>query len=178
MSAAVNPYAAPRAAVADVNEDTDGVQPVRTWSSQGRIGRLRYLAHLSGAYFLFAFLAGGLRGGLAAVGMQTAGTVVLGLGAIVYFVFAILKAIQRSHDMDWSGWSILLALIPLVGFVWIFKAGSQGGNRFGAPPPPNTLGVKILGWIFPAIMLVGILAAIAIPAYSDYSKRARAAQMK
>jgi uncharacterized membrane protein YhaH (DUF805 family) len=175
---AVNPYAPPRAAVDDVIDDAGGVQPVRMWSSQGRIARLRFLAHMTGAYILFGFLGMGVGAGLAAAGLDTLGTVVIGIGGIAYFVFLIFKFIQRSHDMDWSGWTVLIALIPLVGLLWIFKGGTEGANRFGAPAPANTLGVKILGLMFPVIGLVGILAAIALPAYSDYSKRAKAAQMK
>jgi hypothetical protein len=54
--------------------------------------------------------------------------------------------------------------------------GSRGENRFGPPPPPNTWGVRVLGVILPVIALVGILAAIAIPSYKNYTDRARAAQ--
>jgi hypothetical protein len=72
---------------------------------------------------------------------------------------------------------ILLMIIPFVAFIWLFKAGTQGANRFGAPPPPNTTGVKILGYSFPVlIVLFGILAAIALPAYQDYVRRAQEAQ--
>jgi hypothetical protein len=78
--------------------------------------------------------------------------------------------------MDWSGWTILLAIIPLVGLIWLFKAGSPGENRFGAPPPPNTTGVKVLGLIFPLIAFIGIVAAIALPAYQTYVKRAQESQ--
>ncbi|MDB5857133.1 MAG: putative rane protein [Ramlibacter sp.] len=175
---AVNPYAPPRAAVADVDELSNEVQPVRMWSSQGRIGRLRFLAHMAGAYFLFGFLGVGVGAGLGGAGLRTLAMVVIGLGTIAYFVFIVFKFIQRSHDMDWSGWSVLLAIIPLAGLVWVFKGGSAGANRFGGPPPANTLGVKILALIVPITAVIGILAAIALPAYSDYSKRARQAQMK
>jgi hypothetical protein len=74
--------------------------------------------------------------------------------------------------MDWSGWTVLLTLIPFVALIWVFKRGSEGTNSYGAPPPPNTLGVKILGLLLPVLAVVGILAAIAIPAYVEYTRRA------
>ena len=175
-----NPYAPPRAAVADVIDDGGGVQPVQMWSSQGRIGRLRFLAHMTGAYLvliLVAFVLGAIFG---LIGLPKVASVVGGLGGLVYMVFALLKTIQRSHDMDWSGWTCLLALIPFVGLVWIFKGGSQGSNRFGAPAPANTTGVKILGLVLPVLMFIGIIlaVAVAVPAYDKYVQRAKAAQMK
>jgi Tfp pilus assembly major pilin PilA len=36
--------------------------------------------------------------------------------------------------------------------------------------------VKILAFLFPAIMVIGILAAVALPAYQSYTKRAKASQ--
>lgn len=174
--ATMNPYAPPQAHVDDVEDGDVGTQPVKTWSAQGRVGRLRYLAHLMAAYLLVAVagFVGGLLGGIAR--SETLGTVVVGAAVAVYLLFTVLKTIQRSHDMDWSGWTSLLALIPFVGLIWIFKGGSQGRNRFGAPPPPNGLGVKVLALLFPAIALVGIIAAISIPAYQGYAKKAQMQQ--
>jgi len=57
----------------------------------------------------------------------------------------------------------------------VFKPGSEGSNEYGAPAPPNTTGVKILGVLLPLFYLVGILAAIAIPAYAEYTRRAAGA---
>jgi uncharacterized membrane protein YhaH (DUF805 family) len=162
-----NPYAAPRAAVSDVEVEQE-YQEVELWSASGRIGRLRYLAHSTGAWLL-AGVAAAL---LAALMGATAGVIVAGVLYIAATVFSILAAIKRSHDMDWSGWTVLLTLIPIVGLIWVFVRGTQGSNRYGAPPPPNTTGVKILGFMLPAIFVVGVLAAIAIPAYVDYQKRA------
>jgi Tfp pilus assembly protein PilE len=53
--------------------------------------------------------------------------------------------------------------------------GVQGPNRFGNPPPPNTLGAILLALVLPLIAIIGIIAAIAIPAYMDYVERAREA---
>lgn len=175
---AVNPYAPPRARVADVYQDADEFQPVKTWSGEGRIGRLRYLAHLTGGYILFAMLAGAVSGVLGAARMPTAATVIVSIGAIIYFIFAVLKNIQRSHDMNWSGWWGLVALIPVVGLIWMFVSGTKGSNQYGAPPPPNTFGVKVLGLLLPIIFTIGVVAAIALPAYSEYVKRAKTAQVR
>jgi uncharacterized membrane protein YhaH (DUF805 family) len=46
--------------------------------------------------------------------------------------------IRRLHDLDKSGWWVLLIFIPLIGviilLVWACKKGTEGDNRFGANP--------------------------------------------
>jgi uncharacterized membrane protein YhaH (DUF805 family) len=46
--------------------------------------------------------------------------------------------IRRLHDIDRSGWWVLIALIPLVGWivllVWDCTEGTGGDNRFGPDP--------------------------------------------
>jgi len=162
-----NPYAAPRAEVGDV-EVAQEYQEIQMWSASGRIGRLRYLAYFTGSMLL----AGAVAGLLGAILDQA----LAGIAAIALYVavtvYSIITSIKRSHDMDWSGWTVLLTLIPLVGLIWVFKSGTPGPNSYGAPPPPNSTGVKILGFLLPALFIVGMLAAIAIPAYVDYQKRA------
>lgn len=45
---------------------------------------------------------------------------------------------RRLHDIDKSGWWLLLALIPVLGwilmFYWLAQPGTSGDNRFGTPP--------------------------------------------
>jgi uncharacterized membrane protein YhaH (DUF805 family) len=172
-----NPYAAPNAAVADTHADHAGVGTLNLWSARGRIGRLRYVAWGTGAYLLFGVV-------LAMVplllGSRARGTgeALIGLLVIPMVVLWTFWAIQRAHDMDRSGWQVLLMLIPVIGiiwtFIWLFGRGTPHANRYGPPPPPNSLGVKILGTVFPALVIIGILAAVALPAYNDYVKRAQA----
>jgi len=168
-----NPYAPPQAVVADIADAGDGaLQEVHIFAWRGRIGRLRFLAYSMLMYLVVSVL-GGVVG---ATSMSP--TAALWLISPVSIGLMLMVAIQRGHDMGYSGWSVLLMLIPLVGLVWVFKAGTPGVNRFGAPPVPNTLGVKIAALIFPAIAVIGILAAIALPAYQAYTLKAKAAQMK
>jgi uncharacterized membrane protein YhaH (DUF805 family) len=169
MIMAANPYTPPRAEVADVG--TEEFQEIQLWSIHGRIGRLRYLAYISGSYVMLVFAVMALT---AALG-PTASLIMI-VGYIAMLVFYVFTTIKRSHDMDMSGWMSLLTLIPFVGLIWVFKSGSRGENRFGAPPPPNTLGIKILGLIFPIIAIIGIAAAIALPAYQQYVQRAQESQ--
>ncbi len=174
-----NPYAPPTAEVSDILEqDEAGVQPIRQFSAKGRIGRLRYLAYILGSYMIFLVVLGVFSALSIAANSSTLTTVIIGVLSLVYFVYVIMLGIQRSHDMDWSGWTTLLIFIPLVGFIWLFKAGTPGRNRFGAPPPPNTTGVKVLGWILSIFFVIGIVAAIALPAYQAYTMRAKAMQMR
>lgn len=183
-----NPFAPPNAAVADIGEPWNGeFQPMKIWSWRGRIGRLRLLAYGSVAYFIYVVLtiALSMLAGAAMSGVADAGGSVFATGAglvvwmllVPYLVFMATVGIRRSHDMGWSGWMSLLAFIPLVGLIWIFKAGNPAANDYGAPPPPNTIGVKLAAFGLCVVVFVGgILAAIAIPAYQGYVERARAAQ--
>lgn len=162
-----NPYQAPAARVGDVETDEE-FQEVRMWSAAGRVGRLRYLAYSTGASLLCGLLSAAFT---AALGASLGGVLTM-VAYVALIVFSIMVAIQRSHDMDWSGWTVLLTLIPFVALIWLFKPGTKGANTYGAPPPPNTLGVKILACLLPIIFIIGILAAIAIPAYVEYTRRA------
>lgn len=176
-SSAANPFQPPRARVDDVRGSSGSYQPVKFWSAKGRVSRLQYLGYLMAGYLLTIGVAAVLGGVLGALGFPQAAPILGVIAMIPYAVFSILMLIQRTHDMGWSGWAALLIIIPLAAFVWMFKAGTPGENRFGAPPPPNTTKVKILALLMPIVVLVGIVAAIALPAYKDYTDRAKAAQV-
>jgi uncharacterized membrane protein YhaH (DUF805 family) len=171
-----NPYSPPRADVEDFQDEDVGFSEPKVWSARGRIGRLRYMSYTMCGYFAFAIIGmlAALMGAKASAPAMV--TIFMVIGGIGYLALAIFSAIQRAHDMDWSGWMIFIAIIPLAGLIWIFKAGTEGSNRFGAPPPPNTIGIKLGALLFPLIMVIGILAAIALPQYQKYTQRAKAIQ--
>lgn len=165
-----NPYAAPRTNVSRADSDEEYGE-IKVFSAQGRIGRVRYIGYTFGYTVLIALvigvigaLLGGVSPGLAfAVGAA---------GYIAIVVLQILLTIQRSHDMNVTGWLCLISLIPLAALVFWFVPGTRGANNYGPPPPPNTTGAVVLACILPIIMIVGIVAAVAIPAYQDYVQRA------
>lgn len=169
MATNVNPYQAPGAAVADAGET---VQPVNVWSTSGRIGRARYIAYGTGFYILAGVLAA-LSAMLGAVG----GVLMIVLW-LALLVIGFMLTIQRCHDFNVTGWLSLLMLVPLANLVFVFIPGTEGPNRFGAPTPPNSIGVLIVAWLFPVLFVVGIIAAISLPAYQDYTKRAQERQLQ
>ena len=174
-TSSANPFAPPQAAVDDVAEQGQEYQQTKVLSFQGRIGRLRFLAYTTLSNLAIYIPAAMVMG---AVGPGPVTGAVYLLALLVQLLVLGMFAAKRSHDMDWNGWTALLALIPFVNFIWVFKSGSKGRNNYGAPPPPNTLLIKIFGWILPVIMLIGIVAAVAFPAYSDYAIRVRAQQVQ
>ncbi len=48
---------------------------------------------------------------------------------------SLALAVRRLHDLDRTGWWLLLALIPLIGeiilLIWFCTKGTEGSNRFG-----------------------------------------------
>jgi uncharacterized membrane protein YhaH (DUF805 family) len=167
--ATANPYRAPAAAVAD--RAAEEFQEVRLFAVSGRIGRVRYIGYTIGVWLVGSMLAGVL----AALGKF--GAV---LGMLIYIVMVVLLfmlAIQRAHDFNSNGWLSLLVLVPLVNFIFWFIPGTDGENDYGPPTTPNSTLTIVLVLVAP-ILIIAILAAIALPAYNDYVKRAKAMQMQ
>jgi len=170
-----NPYATPKA---PVDLPDTGVGTVRLWSRRGRLGRLRYMA--------WSFVAGivtavpGVLAGVLGAAADGAGASMAFLVALVPIaVFMVLLSIQRVHDFNASGWWALIAILPLVSLALWFVPGSAGSNRFGPRPPPNGPGVVVAGLALPILFVLGIVFAVALPAYQDYvvaAEAARAAQ--
>lgn len=174
-TAPASPYAPPTANVA---EELPEYADLRPFGVEGRIGRLRYLAwslSLMGAAMAVF--------GLIAIGFQISEVLGAILGVLALVAMAVVSVqigVQRLHDIGWSGWLLLVNLVPVVGSVFsiimLVVPGSAAANRFGPPPPPNSTAVKVLSALWLLVPVVfGILAAIAIPAYQDYTERAQSA---
>ena len=120
-----------------------GVQPVRLWPPERRIGR-NSVCSPTGSACVPRRLPGRVGGARRVRRLANRGATiasVLGiLSFVLYIVAATVLLIQRSHDMDLSGWWTIAAFIPLVGLLWVFKGGTRGVNRWGAPPPPRRPG--------------------------------------
>lgn len=55
--------------------------------------------------------------------------------SLALLIPSLALAVRRLHDIDRSGWWVLIALVPVVGgiilLVWYCTRGTSGPNRFG-----------------------------------------------
>lgn len=168
VSAAATPYATPKAAVAEALPEFG---ELKAFTTDGRIGRLRYLAWSMVLLFACLPLFGVAAGFMAA--SEILGGLLMVVVGIAVAVVGIMIGVQRLHDIGWSGWLMLLTLVPVVGGVFsllmFIIPGSTEANRFGPPPPPNSKSVKVLAALWLAVIVLGIVAAIALPAYMGFA---------
>jgi uncharacterized membrane protein YhaH (DUF805 family) len=133
--------AAPDARAAGAWPDGDPDAPWRMLlSAEGRISRRRFWLWGVGAMLGLALVLHGLLA-VARVRLAVAEHVVNVL--LLWPVLAI--SIKRWHDRDRPGWWALLALVPVVGWLWLllangFLRGTPGANRYGPPPPDVSSG--------------------------------------
>jgi uncharacterized membrane protein YhaH (DUF805 family) len=154
-SPSASPYAPPRANVGDTFTEYG---ELKVFTLHGRIGRLRYLAWtmvltfvlMTGLTFCTLLLH---KGGLVSAFLS----MVFWVGAVVV---GIQISVQRLHDIGWSGWLVLLNLVPFVNSVFalimMLAPGTPGVSQYGPPPPPNSTGVKVLAslWLLVILLLV------------------------
>jgi len=61
-----------------------------------------------------------------------------GLYALAVLIPGLAVSVRRLHDVGKSGWMILIALIPLIGAIWLLVLmvtdGKAGENEYGANP--------------------------------------------
>ncbi|WP_297339283.1 DUF805 domain-containing protein [Pseudophaeobacter sp.] len=105
------------------------------FSFEGRRNRKSYI------YFSLAMIALSMVLGFVLVPIAV-GTGGVGMVLFVLFLPILVSSwavgAQRCRDFGWSGWAILIAMIPYVGVLFalaiLFIPGNQGANRYGADP--------------------------------------------
>lgn len=70
---------------------------------------------------------------------ENAGRPLTMLMSLAIFLPALGVSIRRLHDVDKSGWWVLVGLVPVVGALvllyFYIQRGDEGANQFGEPEP-------------------------------------------
>ena len=114
------------------------------FSFDGRIRRIEYFLSgiVGGIVFSIAWVLG-IGTFILGAGMGSAGGSVfgllIGLAALVASMwFSLAQGVKRLHDLDKSGWLILLMFVPIVnalfGLYMLFADGTVGPNQYGEDP--------------------------------------------
>lgn len=172
-----NPYAASATSIIGKEPQTDTYEPT-VFGINGRIGRLRYLAYSLVTSVCFLAVAAAVTAGLAAISQEAA---VVGLVSFIpYGAYTFILAVRRLNDVRFTGWLSLLLLFPVVNFFvfigLVIAPGDVKANSYGPAPSPNNGFVIAGACVFPLVFVLGIMAAVAIPAYQQYLTKAKAAK--
>lgn len=69
----------------------------------------------------------------------------VGLAALIP---SLAVGVRRLHDINKSGWYILVGIIPFIGaivlIVWFVKEGDHGPNQFGPDPKDESAPVETI----------------------------------
>ncbi len=61
-----------------------------------------------------------------------------GIYGLAMLIPGLAVSVRRLHDVNKSGWMILVSLIPFIGIIWLLvlmiMEGTPGENRFGPQP--------------------------------------------
>jgi uncharacterized membrane protein YhaH (DUF805 family) len=89
-------------------------------------------------FWWWALLANIITGTAFLADLQLQTGLLAALSMLVTFVPNLAVEVRRLHDMDATGWWILLGFIPILGalvlMLWFTEEGSYGENRFGPNP--------------------------------------------
>lgn len=114
------------------------------FSFEGRIRRIEYFLSsiisgvITGVVYSVCLVSLFVSVGTGSVG-GSAFSVILGFAALIAAVwFGLAQGVKRLHDLDKSGWLILIFLIPIVGAIFglymLFADGTVGPNQYGLDP--------------------------------------------
>lgn len=113
----------------------------------GRLNRLRFvgfglmapLLYLVFSSFIFAFILKVFLEGYVSpfVPMQIMLALSLFTIGIIFWIFVCI-GIKRLHDLDQTGWFLLVTVIPVVNLIFclwlLFWPGTKGDNQYGPDP--------------------------------------------
>lgn len=112
----------------------------------GRAQRSAYWWFTLFNFIVFIVLAlaeggGSFNSGDGSVQFVVVGGLFSGIWSLVNFIPGLSLSVRRMHDLDKSGWWLLILLVPLIGaivvLVWFCARGTIGANRFGSDPLEN-----------------------------------------
>lgn len=87
---------------------------------------------------IFAFLAAIIDNVVGTASPELGYGVFYGIYALAMFIPGLAVGVRRLHDVGKSGWMLLIALIPLIGAIWLLVLlltdSQEGTNNWGENP--------------------------------------------
>lgn len=103
----------------------------------GRARRKEYWMYVL-FYILFSIAVGILDSLLGTKDPDTGAGMLGGLYSLALLVPSLAVGARRLHDMGKSGWWLLLAFLPIIGWIWLIillvQDSQPGTNQYGPNP--------------------------------------------
>lgn len=156
--------------------------------ASGRFGRLSYLAWtllssllLYLILFVVAFIFGNGFNPESFANLSLPLMTLFGIVYLIFIYFFVVFMIRRLHDRNHSGWLGLMILIPVLNIIFafylLFAKGNPDTNNYG-PQRATPAWEKVLGGLYIVIFLLGLVAAIMLPAYQNYALKSQQNQFE
>ncbi|MFZ2988414.1 DUF805 domain-containing protein, partial [Ideonella sp.] len=148
--------------------------PLFSLSFEGRLGRMSYFA--GGVLFLSGLCVLAL---LVALLPGFLSVIMLIVGLVVLLVWSVRLNVLRLHDINRSGWWVLVQSVPVIGviasLVMMLLPGDAQTNDYGDPVPERHAGLAIA-----ALVVISLCVSYgwrqAKLAYERYADQAEAAE--
>ena len=101
---------------------------------EGRINRAKFWVGTAISWLLVIVAVA-----IAAAIGGTIGFLIAGVTYVALVWIGLAVSIKRWHDRGKSGWWVLIAFVPLIGWLWAiietgFLEGDKGDNQYGSDP--------------------------------------------
>ena len=113
------------------------MEPMRKYATfSGRARRAEYWWFALG--YLIVLTVASVIDGVLGTGLGMGIGILYVVVVLAVFIPSLSVTVRRLHDLDKSGWWMLLTFVPLIGaivlLIWFCTQGTAGPNRFGADP--------------------------------------------
>jgi len=100
---------------------------------EGRARRSEYW-YFALANFIITLVLRGIDYAIGGIDFQ----IISGIYGLATLIPGLAVSVRRLHDVNKSGWFLLLWLLPVIGWIWLlvlfFTEGTVGPNQFGEDP--------------------------------------------
>lgn len=111
-----------------MNYYTEALRKYATFSGRSRRAEYWYFFLFN---FIIAFFIGVIDGYLGISSLDYDGSVLADLYSLFVFLPSIAVGVRRMHDINKSGWFLL---IPLYNLILLAERGTDGENKYGSDP--------------------------------------------
>lgn len=113
----------------------------KIYTTEGRLNRLRYFMYQI-IWMLISAVVGAILGFMCEFLTNDVQSLLVIVPTVIFSFAAgigsIMLGIRRLHDLNKSGWFMLLLLVPLINMVFALymylAPGQVGANKYGADP--------------------------------------------